>query len=1066
MKHFYSLLIALILTGIGIKTHAQVQFPDGTELFGYKESGSTAAFYTIYPSASAQILWEDTHFKTSFFSPIRVAWFNGEKLCAYAEDYSWGSLMGSFYVEYDWATGTVLSSTSLPDWKAPCMLYGAYNPNDGVVYGYGMDANNNKAFITAPANNPGAFTVVKNVTDEEYCHGVTWNSTENIIVGIRADASLVKINPDGTQENIFNTGIKTAYKAEMQPASAIAWSETQGVYYWNPMCYTETGDELKGFLYSIDTKTSTVSQFPNYDGLSYKLLLAICKGEKTDIPEAPSIAGIDYNNANSVTVLVTLPTKTETELELSGELSLETFVDGQKYGDTKSAAPGTEIAVEFNNIPEGTHNVSFSAMSGTLVSKESSKEIFFGNDTPNAPQEVVWINDVIGWKAVDSGINSGYIDSGAIQYEVYINDNLIATTAETFYLYELSETGDLHIERASVKAICNGKTSEAGISEPRLAGNAMPLPLNIKPNQEDIAFCTFYDANKDNKGWRYLETEGAFESGYSETQDMNDWIFLPPVELTPEAFYIFTMENRRRGAFFSQEYLEVKYGNAANPDAMTGTLIREFQVPTEYTVQDVSLRVPTQGRYYIGIHCKSSADQYGILVKNIKLEETKVTDESPANINNLKIIPGENGALQAQVSFSLPTTLINGTEIENSTDLSVEIEAAETITLQGKPGEAMNATIKTVQGTNKVYFTVLMGNAVGEKTEAEVYTGEFIPSSVVNLSATVSEDMQSVTLKWEAPLVGIDGGYINPENIKYNVYKLTSSLAGDFWDLIEEGTQDLSYTYHVEEIMQDYYEFSVKATNIAGVSPQAAETSAVLGRPHDLPMYDDFNTGTYIYGPWITYIPTPDYRTQWGILPLEVIPFLENEYDNAVCAMGLMENGKGKAGMPIFTTKNLEQASIEVDFWTGENAASNIHISGTTFGLDKDILVGSVVYNGTWNKQSFNLPQELLGKDWVQLFVEGDFPEGTAQWILLKSYNVNDKPAGIDNIENNGQISIKATEGGLAVFVDEPEYISIFTPDGKAIYAGQLSDGNNYINLQKGIYIVACGNNRTKVAVK
>ncbi|MCM1224230.1 MAG: fibronectin type III domain-containing protein [Lachnospiraceae bacterium] len=834
------------------------------------------------------------------------------------------------------------------------------------------------------------------------------------------------------------------------------------MYYWNMQ-----SADYNNKLYTIDPVSKIVADTGNAEDKLYAIMVCVCKAQIGGVPATPQITAIDFPAGSlSGHVAMTMPTKKDTGEDLSGQLTWTAYLDSQKYSDGK-AAPGEVVSVDFTNLTEGIHAFSFTVTNGADTSKEALQTAYIGVDTPIAPENVVLTESSVSWTAVDKGLNGGYIDLGNLQYEVSLNNEPLGTTVETSMTVALPSTGNLKLYSASVKAISGGKSSQAAVSNSIVAGDAMALPMVITPTAEEAELCSYIDGNGDGNTWKYDESKGCFNSGFCETSALNDWLILPPVELKAGSKYEFSMNVWRNSSFFNEEYIEVRYGKAPQADAMTNILIEKMTAPAEVETVDAILEALESGKYYIALHSLSDADMYGVNVNNIKLIDTHSEITSVASVSDLRAEAAPNGELKATVYFTLPDKMTDGSAIQADAKLTAVVEGASKVTVEGTPGASVNAVVETLQGMNKINVTPGLGELNGIKLTVAVYTGETLPDKITDLKAQVSEDMKSAKLTWNAPTAGVDGGYIDPANLTYNVYQLVSTSMGDVWQEVATGVKETSYNFIPEQLMQDYYELCVRACNIAGETPTDVETYALLGVPHSLPMSDTFDIGTYTYNPWVVYTPTQEYQTQWGLLPLEVIPFVKEMGGNAICGMGHVPNCKGKAGMPVFTTKGYDQVHTEFMFWTGDQCASNITITGQCFGMTDEVIVGTVQSKGLWTTVDFDLPKEMVGKDWVRLYLNADFPEGTENWVIMKYYKIAEGAAAglAQNVADNA-LTVACVPGGLRIMTSEAAAISIYTPDGILVNTLEAAPGETFIPLERNIYIVTSGNSRQKIAVK
>lgn len=1065
-KTFTRLLTSAVAATIAFASSGAETFPEGTHLYGYKEAGSKAYFYELSPTEST-VKWEDTNFGATWFCSLHSGWLSEGKLYGYAVDFSFGSCMGLYFSEYDWATGELQKSTELDSWGAPFMLYAALKPSERTIYGYGYTSTMKRAFMKAPLDDPGAFTVIKEVEFEEMCFGMAWNSTDNVLAGMRSDGTLVSIAADGTQTTLVESGIATSNRiytdgsGSHESASPIAWSETEKLYYWN----VETSD-LSVKLVTLDPANATATTLPGFTGENYLFMIAECERASVELPAAPEITGFNFpEGALTGNVNLRMPSTTEAGEPLSGTVTWTAMLDGTTC-DSGSAECGSDVTVNFSDLTEGWHTFAFSIEIDGKQSAETSVSRFMGNDTPLEPTNVTLTHSGLTWDAVTQGKNGGYVNPQQISYDVYVDGEKTGSTTATEYPMDIPVTGPLSRMTASVTASFAGKTSAAAKSNAISAGAALVTPVNLSPTASEAELFLTVDGYDDGSTWTYNSNDGTFGSGYCLEEPMDEWLVLPPVELKEGARYAFTFQVRRRSSFFADEYLEVGVATEPNSYDLSKTILLEKFTPSaEFQTIECEFEPAASGSWHFALHAISDPDMMGIHAYDFKIIDTGVTAISPKSVTDLSAKAAEGGALEANVTFTLPTETTDGTLIPESTAITVTVTAENSVTAEGKPGETITVTVKTLQGNNTVTVIPSIGELPGEKSTVDVYTGEDIPSLVNNLKATHSEDFSSLTLTWEPPTTGMQDGYINPETLTYNVFLLTNTYLGNIWEKIESGLTERTFTFIPESTELDYYELAVTAVSAGGSCPEVTTANGVAGTPHNLPMSDDFNSkDIYTYSPWVMYTPTENHTTQWGVLPLPVIPDLPNEDGNGLCGMGLANGCQGMSGFPVFSTLGWDNVTLTMTVWTGSNAASNIHVTGEAHGMEQPVTVGTIVPGEKdWDEYSFTLPAELTNRQWVKLYLNAEFPNGTADWLVMDNYALDNR-SGVDMAETEG-VTIATIAGNLIVTASQPTAVTVYRTDGTVAASTQATTAAT-LPLPAGIYIVTAGNQTAKVAIR
>ena len=773
----------------------------------------------------------------------------------------------------------------------------------------------------------------------------------------------------------------------------------------------------------------------------------------------------------SGTITYRMPSTTVGGTSLFGDMAWTAMVNNVVH-KSGTAAPGTDIQVQYTDLSEGINNFTFVATSGDKNSRPCLTTIYIGNDIPNSPTNVSLTQNSVSWSAVSGGANGGYVDLAELKYEVSLNGVPVGTTTATSIAIEIPDAALCSYE-ASVVATSNGKTSAPGISNTIISGKPFVPDVTLAPTESEAKLFTIVDATDNGNTWVFDDMYDlpSFATGYDDYAPMDDWLFLPPTSLSdPDKFYTFSMDCRRRGSYYEEDYIEVCIGTSPDPAAMTTVIIPKM-VPEyfweweEWGHCSNMFQIPADGIYYIGIHCLSAAHQYGVVVRNFSITDQGITSASPEEATDITVEGASEGKLQATVCFKFPTKDISGKLIDASTDLTATVTGASTVCVSGKPGETATATVATQQGDNTIAITVAAGPINGLTTEVSVFTGVHIPNVVNNLTGTVTDDMLGFELHWEAPTDGEDGGYINAQEVEYELY--TYDQTWGWQKALDLGTGVTSYTYTVPVgTEQDLFRMGIVTKNIAGEGSRVTGLTAILGVPYTLPMGEIFEGSSddpFQINPWTYYTPADAYNGQrWSV---EKVSTLSSDWTDITTSalVGTQSNatGKGKMGMPCFTTAGITDAEILLDAWTGKNAAS-ISITGKAAGMDNEIEVGTIPAGNGWRKVTLPLPEEFNDKGWVQLYIVANY-KTAADMCIIESIDVT----GTSGIEGTTLTSGQAAgaKGFIEITGFEGENISIYSIDGKTVKTF-TSDGSNSITAAAGIYIVQAGKNIFKVIVK
>lgn len=144
-------------------------------------------------------------------------------------------------------------------------------------------------------------------------------------------------------------------------------------------------------------------------------------------------------------------------------------------------------------------------------------------------------------------------------------------------------------------------------------------------------------------------------------------------------------------------------------------------------------------------------------------------DGAPAAVTDFEV-EFIDGALSGTFSFTAPTTLYDGTAATGSVDYKVlangDVVASGTTTY----GATETGTI-TMEAAGSVSFVAYCYNEAGDgaKSSVKQFVGSGTAAAPKNVKAVA--EGQTVTISWSAVTESVDGGYINPAEVVYNVIR-------------------------------------------------------------------------------------------------------------------------------------------------------------------------------------------------------------------------------------------------------------------------------------------------------
>ena len=1040
--------------------------PGGTTLYGYLEysdavpaMGSYEGIYEVSQTgAGAEVMSDPLRGEELF---MNTGWYADDKICSYCldQDMSTGFLIGYYYAEADFSTGKLTKIKEL-DPDNGFMMIATYNSDDNCIYGFGADFMGNEGWVKAPASAPGEVDIVKELDPAEVCYSLTYNAKDGLFYGVNQEQKFVSITPAGETKVICSLDASKYLNAIV---CGLMYSPAEDLFYWNPQ-FADWSTGLATF--DLKGNYKEIAEFADAEQFSY--MFTTDKVVDPAKPADPEIVSLSFvNGALSGTMEAKLPSLTGSGATLAGTLDCFATIDGELYKTGKAAA-GSTVKIDYTSLATGTHRFGiYVETADKNRSEEAKASLYVGVDTPASPSNVILSRDKIIWSAVDNGANGGYVDLATLSYEVYLNGELKGSTKATSLAINLLDN-EYASYQASVVAVAGGLKSEPGVSNKIVDGRALDLPVMFTPTQAEYDMMTVIDANKDGRGWSYSPIYQVIRTSFSTNgAPMDDWIFLPAVNI-PDAsrFYTFGMDIHRIGLNEKDELVEVvAFADEPSPTGNGSIVMEQFQ--PDAVTGDISkiarFKVDKAGTYFIGIHCISAPDQYGVEVDNIFINDEGIVASSPAAVSGLNAVAMTKGTLRANVLFRFPTKDYKGNDLAADLKLTATVTAENTVTVEGIPGKQATVAVETHQGDNEISVFVSSANGTGPVSKCNVYTGVVAPDRVTGLKMTVSDNMLNATLTWEAPQTGANGGYINPELVSYKIFRFVNNVFGGDWEPVADAGNDKTYTYSLPAgSPMETVRLGVLASNVAGNSEMISYALDLMGSPYSLPMFEDFEEEYELaYQPW-TVVYTQGVNFGYDYLDT-INQIFAGDHDSAL--VGVVNGpATGEIAVPRFSTKGLTGVTVTLKTYAGQHAA-DVTVKALATGISNAIELSRFPSdkNGFVTSE-IKLPASLMDKDWVQLSFECIY-DAADQIMALKEIRIEGKSDSVNDIAGAAS-SITGTDGAVIIKGHAGDNIEISTVDGRTAASLTNADEVKTISLTPGIYIVRAGSKTAKVLVK
>lgn len=766
-------------------------------------------------------------------------------MTTYFEDYFSGALTVNTYVYstdswemvYDVAQPASALATDMAFDPIDNVAYGCFYDNGDVAWGY-MDPSTCEVTHISPLEGE-LIAVAVNAKGEAYA--------------ITSGGYLVKVNKKtGELTAIGHTGLSPAY---LQSASF----SDDGILYWAAVfSYDDSA------LYTVNLETgaaSLVSYFPHNEEI-------VSLYAMKPVPAAGAPAKAQDLNATFVDdqlngdVIFTIPTTTYNGDPLTGSVDYVVTVNGEDLATGTSQA-GQQVSANVT-VPKAGYSYFVVTLSNAEGNAEQATlRQWVGIDEPNPVSNVQLTKTgdkqaTITWNAPNAAVHGGYFSADRITYNItrLPDGKVVATGLRATEFVDVVDIDGQALIRYQVTAVADDVEGAPVTSNGVVFGDAYPVPVHFSfDTEEEFNIFTIIDNNEtpalDSGCWLYSPSGQV--AGYNTgTKDGDDWLITPAIALKADRQYTFQYDVCCYSDYWPDEYA-VYMGNAATAEGMTAELLPTTTIYwDEMRTMTFTVTVPEDGNYYFGFYATSEAGGAFFLIDDIQVTEGLVL-KAPAQVENLTVTAGENGALNATVAFNAPVSDVAGDAVESITAINITRDGEVVKTFESpQPGEALTFT-ENGQETGMATYEVVCINNYGEGPVAtgQAWVGVDYPSAPLNVKVSLNDEGHPV-ISWNQPEGrGVHGGYVDNNSVTYTVYQTANGrwVATDFTgnNYVDE---EITLQDAGDQSMIEYAVFAESATGLG----YPATAFMIYGDNYTLPFEESFadSTPSHFWGFWGT----------------------------------------------------------------------------------------------------------------------------------------------------------------------------------------------------------------------
>lgn len=548
----------------------------------------------------------------------------------------------------------------------------------------------------------------------------------------------------------------------------------------------------------------------------------------------------------------------------SDKVRLYFYVDGASVNPTgvpSQPTLGSKVSCSMEGLSSGMHIVTvqvyplYSEVSGGRF----SKTIVCGYDAPadvaNPTLTIENQQATITWEAPEKGLYDDFgsiFDKSDISYTVVrnVDGKTIAEDITETTAVDTDMPKEILTHTYTIYAKSHGNVNRGTVTNSITAGLYMPIPyVNTFSDMSDIDGWAIYNLNNDGTAltWQYNNIYGLLTC--SGRNGCDDWIISPAFDLKTDSLYMLSYQ---LSVSYETASLKTTMGNSNTVESQNIVIDDLYNFATEGTETKRYYITPTEDGYYnFGLH------DYGTGSSPVSIDTFIVkaiaSVEAPDTVSAVNFVPDAVGALGGTFTFTLPSKSIDGKQISELTKVTIYDLKGNALATKTdvRPGEQITLQVKAAKGFNT--FSIVAANANGEGRPMDItkYVGPDVPKTISDLTTKWGEEQNIAILSWTNPTEGVHGGYVDPANFKYTIYKYDVNDWPNYTKLGETtGESEVEIQIMDASDAQDQYIFGVTVSNDEGESDYV-RSGLVMGTPYTLPYNEAFAEAGVDHAPYL-----------------------------------------------------------------------------------------------------------------------------------------------------------------------------------------------------------------------
>lgn len=484
---------------------------------------------------------------------------------------------------------------------------------------------------------------------------------------------------------------------------------------------------------------------------------------------------------------------------------------------------------------------------------------------------------------------------------------------------------------------------------------------------------------------------------------------------------------------------------SATIDSATGDFYWAMASTTETGLYKVDT---TTGKAELVGHFPNSEHIAGLFARGSFFSST-----APAQVSDLNLI-FDGGSKTGKATFTAPTTDTEGNPLESTVSFKLMVDNKEHASYDNaQPGEEVEMPVNITEDGWHEFVLIPYdseGNN-GQPANKRMYVGYDTPNSVSDV--VLVNDSDKMTVTWKAPETGVNGGYIDAENITYDIQRYPDYkwVATDY-----KGT---SFTETLESMDMKTYSYGIVAKSHGLESDMLVSNFVTVGDELALPIMETFEI-PQTFNTW-TIIDANNDTYTWHY---------SNEVRAAIYEWSITESTADDwLVSPKFKLEAGKDYDLSIDAINSitdqpEKVSVYIGTSPTVEGMTRNVIPVTEINNtAEWTKLTNTFSETTGGTYYIGIHVTSDTHIGD---LLVRNIGLKENPTSKISAVNSDDNSLVINNNGgvLTVTNNSAATAKVFSISG-SLCGSVEANATKQFSLNAGVYVVTTGSVSKKVLI-